>query len=79
METPKYRDKYIKYKTKYLELNNFEGGAKITKNTLNNIIKKNPNNIYPIHSISKLFTNILTVLLYDDNIINDEELNKPIF
>mgnify|MGYP001604357353 CR=1 FL=1 len=41
-------------------------------------INKNPNKIYPIHSISKLFTNIMLVLLYNDNIINDDELNMPI-
>jgi hypothetical protein len=31
-------------------------------------INKKSNKIYPIHSISKLFTNIMLVLLYDDNI-----------
>jgi len=41
-------------------------------------INKKSNKIYPIHSISKLFTNIMLVLLYDDNIINDEELHMPI-
>ena len=41
-------------------------------------INKNLNKIYPIHSISKLFTNIILVLLYNDKIINDEELNMPI-
>jgi hypothetical protein len=47
--------------------------------TYNDItINKNSNKIYPIHSISKLFTNIMLVLLYNDNIINDEELHIPI-
>ena len=95
-----YKDKYIKYKTKYLELKNMDinnqigGGISkdiidkvITDNKLlvsysinyNDItINKNPNKIYPIHSISKLFTNIILVLLYNDKIINDEELNMPI-
>jgi len=44
----------------------------------NKIINNNSNKIYPIHSISKLFTNILLVLLYNDNIINDIELNMPL-
>jgi len=45
----------------------------------NNItINKNSNKIYPIHSISKLFTNIILVLLYNDNIISQEELNMSI-
>jgi hypothetical protein len=35
-----------------------------------NTINKNSNKIYPIHSISKLFTNIVLVLLYNDNIVN---------
>jgi uncharacterized protein YueI len=47
--------------------------------TYNDItINKNSNKIYPIHSISKLFTNIMLVLLYNDNIINNEELHIPI-
>jgi len=41
-------------------------------------INKNSNKVYPIHSISKLFTNIMLALLYNDNIINDEELNMSI-
>jgi len=41
-------------------------------------INKNQNKIYPIHSISKLFTNILLILFYNDNIINDDELNMSI-
>jgi len=41
-------------------------------------INKNSNKVYPIHSISKLFTNMLLALLYNDNIINDEELNMSI-
>lgn len=95
-----YKDKYIKYKTKYLELKNMDinnqiGGG-INKNMINKIItdnnlnvsysiyynnitiNKNQNKIYPIHSISKLFTNIMLVLFYNDNIINDDELNIPI-
>ena len=86
--------KYLKYKTKYLELKNNQIGGSINKDNINNIInglsvsysinyngitiKNNPNKIYPIHSISKLFTNIMLVLLYNDNIINDEELHMPI-
>ena len=42
------------------------------------IFKSNNNKIYPIHSISKFFTNIMLVLLYCDNIISDEDLHKPI-
>jgi hypothetical protein len=41
-------------------------------------INKNQNKIYPIHSISKLFTNIMLVLFYNDNIINYDELNMPL-
>ncbi len=40
-------------------------------------INKNQNKIYPIHSISKLFTNIMLALLYNDGIINHVELNMP--
>jgi len=95
-----YKDKYIKYKTKYLELKNTDAdnqyGCGINKNMINKIItdnnlnvsysinynsitiNKNQNKIYPIHSISKLFTNIMLVLFYNDNIINYDELNMPI-
>jgi len=87
--------KYLKYKTKYLELKNNQIGGSINKDIINkiiidnelsvsytinyngNTINKNSNKIYPIHSISKLFTNIMLVLLYNDNIINDEELHMP--
>ncbi len=44
----------------------------------NKILKLNPNKIYPIHSVSKLFTNIMLVLLHTDNIISNEEINNPI-
>ena len=44
----------------------------------NKIFKSNNNKIYPIHSISKFFTNIMLVLLYRDNIIFEEDLHKPI-
>lgn len=44
----------------------------------NKILKLNPNKIYPIHSVSKFFTNIMLVLLYTDNIISNEEINNQI-
>ena len=93
-----YKDKNIKYKTKYQELKNMD--TNINKDMISKIItgtrghtnlsvsyffnyngiimKKNPNKIYPIHSISKLFTNIMLVLLYNDDIIDGEELHMPI-
>jgi hypothetical protein len=94
-----YKDKYLKYKTKYLEIKDIiqiAGGDDtvkkifddiITENKLaisysihyNNVfIDRNANKVYPIHSISKLFTNILLVLLFNDIIITEEELNMPL-
>lgn len=43
----------------------------------NKKINKNADKIYPIHSISKLFTNIMLILLINDNIIDNNMLNKP--
>ena len=56
--------------------NNFNVSYYIDYN--NKILKSNPNKIYPIHSVSKLFTNIMLVLLYTDNIISNEEINNQI-
>lgn len=42
------------------------------------IIKYNSDKIYPIHSVSKLFTNILLLLLLNENIINHIDLINPI-
>ena len=62
--------------TDIIQNNNLQVSYHIDYN--NKIFKSNNNKIYPIHSISKFFTNIMLVLLYCDNIISDEDLHKPI-
>ena len=44
----------------------------------NKVMSHGSNKIYPIHSISKLFTNIMVVLLLNDNTITIKDLNCPI-
>jgi len=44
----------------------------------NKVMNRGSNKIYPIHSISKLFTNIMVVFLLNDNNITIKDLNCPI-
>lgn len=49
-----------------------------TINYNNVTISKGQNKIYPIHSISKLFTNIMLILFYNNDVITNDNLLTPI-
>lgn len=60
----------------YIEKNNLHLSYSIYQNNLN-LMNLNEN-IYPMHSIGKVFTGFLIMLLLNEGIITDSDINSPI-